>query len=363
MVNLGKIALNTDWYEATKKGTTPISMEDLTVKYIKQSAIMGTEYSLLKPDILIGSIPFYDVIRFEVARSYDLLQYRSIGANFLAQQEGGNVGISIEMEVVGIDIPIVIAAVYGLYYAGRIREKDNVESKFEAKQKWLQKVGISSTKASKNLTVEANQSATVVESVVKLTRDDYAKLELNKNYELTVPEDLSYEKYIWHNTFPIMTQYEILFDMYIQTVAFNRRVEYGRNVMNITLLVRQYKLPTKLVTSNIISLFRGVDLHDTESKDIKAEDMKKHYEFKRVIEQENIVDGINKLGMDGSKVEKLKGILNGIHRTVQTILDATASVQTTNYAINKYNISSIGITGVYRLFTDGTPYKTNVVIN
>ena len=53
------------------------------------------------PDVMLGPIPFYTAQMIEVASSEDVLKFRSVGAQFLAHQHGGNYAIRIDLKLIG----------------------------------------------------------------------------------------------------------------------------------------------------------------------------------------------------------------------------------------------------------------------
>jgi len=86
-----------------------------------QAALAEVSYFALgKPDVVFSvlggmlPLPLFRVQRLEVARSQDLLQYRAIGGEFLAQQQGGHWGVRIDALLTGNTQMLTLSALQGL---------------------------------------------------------------------------------------------------------------------------------------------------------------------------------------------------------------------------------------------------------
>ena len=58
---------------------------------------------------------------------------------------------------------------------------------------------------------------------------------------------INYEE---HQTFPIITQFQILLNMYLQTIEWHRTVEDGQDVIKVHLLFRKWIPPTSFFVWN-----------------------------------------------------------------------------------------------------------------
>lgn len=69
--------------------------------------------------------------------------------------------------------------------------------------------------------------------------------------EITAPDDYSWNDAVWHITFTVMTAYDVLFDMYIETFSASRSVEDGIDGIEYSLLLRKHVPDRKLKESRI----------------------------------------------------------------------------------------------------------------
>ena len=268
------------------------------------------------PDVMImlaGSIPipFYQVQYFEVARSQDLLQYRAIGGEFLAQQEGGNTGVRMDLLLSGPNQASMVAIIKAIqifsmseeqYYEWSKHENAGFQqTEFEEKNvtgtlentsgislhpndtdatyngvisvsliNFAQTIGVdASIKPAYGLTnydsvvstnpnpaaVAAGKTAPAITFGDGLVQVDgeHTKIESKEevlregvktdNMSLVGRDDFSWARSTWHKVFNVWTREEILFDMYIETIAFRRKVDGGSHVTEVNILMRHFTPP------------------------------------------------------------------------------------------------------------------------
>lgn len=178
-----------------------------------------------QPDVLLGIIPIYAVQRYEVARSLDKMKYRAVAGQFFAHQRGGNVAFKVVLYLVGSDALQYLTFIQAAHALGD-------QGMEEIKQ-------LTNTNPGQGLA-----------SLVSNTRMT------SKNTKTFNKDDLSWQTVEKKFTFPIVTKEEILHDMYIETVIYERDVALG-DALKVTLLCRKYVPPQEIV---------GIELYDKEGK-------------------------------------------------------------------------------------------------
>jgi len=315
---------------------------------LAQAAIGGGAYTTManlsgEPDFMVlfaGLIPipfgvrtgniFLDscsVQHFEVARSQDLLQYRAIGAAFMAQQQGAHVGIRIDLELYGPYKELWLTILQGMYLWGRTEMKDNINKDkgfveptdtatvnvtksfttnnvpsagpgnvhfVSAKeisgvknifnmifQSNATKISTAKTGSTYSITASSQQKSyeNFVPDNVR-TRDDIIN---SSNKYITTDDDESWTQSEYHRTFTLITRTEMLFDMFIETMGHRRSIDNGKDVINVNLLIRNFK-PPDIITSTYKQFVQknapGTNIGTSEFKSI------------RIVETKSITDNL-----------------------------------------------------------------------
>ena len=254
---------------------------------------------------LVGGlpIPLYELQYFELGRSQDLLQYRAVGGEFLAQQKGGNVAVRIDMILHGSMQDHILSILQGVYLWTRgettykkwsenageqslnnAYESENVNIKTTAPvlpgsliglfgimplagaQKTVLKKAITSeanrgtnitnpkyktqtlkssvASGGTNYNIDANLQRTI-HHIDKVDTEAHLQYEAAKNNNMTLvdPDDYSWAREDWHRTFTLTTREEMLFDMYIETISYRRSLLKGSKVIEVNLFLRHFNPP------------------------------------------------------------------------------------------------------------------------
>jgi len=157
-----------------------------------------------KPEIICGPVPLYSVQMTERAKSDRKLKNRAIGAVFLAHQKGNRDIFRVDGVLRG---PLRYVYLWML-----------VELQKEGKGKTI-------NLSQSNMPVFAEGVPAAIEEMTTAAKGQL-------NYEI-------------HQTFPIITQFQILTDMYLQTVEWHRGIEDGQEMIRYHLLFRKY-FPTNV---------------------------------------------------------------------------------------------------------------------
>ena len=176
------------------------------------------------PDVLLGILPIYTVQRYEVARSHDKMKYRAVAGQFFAHQRGGNVAFKTVLYLVGdsmINTLTIIQFLHALGDASYSDLNDLIKNPVKGIQKLI-----------------TNQAANPAGAVAQLPAGGTSRKSFN-------PNDKSWHKTEEHFTFAIVTREEILHDMYIETVLYERDVSMG-DALKVTLLCRKYIPPARV---------------------------------------------------------------------------------------------------------------------
>lgn len=239
-------------------------------------------------------IPLFDGVSveyYEVANSQDLLQYRAIGAAFMAQQEGAHTGVRIDLKLYGEYKELWLSILQMLYVWGRTEIKTNddlgiyksnetgtvnvvksgtqnfaVKSKsgyalsvrskafafsrlFNATLPFTNTPGQTPIKLGKvggNVLYKTELSASLPDEPVDYipdaarVRDEVA---MSSNKYITTSDDDSWTQDEYHKTFTMISRTDILFDMYIETLGYRRIVDEGKDVIHVNLLIRRFTPP------------------------------------------------------------------------------------------------------------------------
>jgi len=340
---------------AATGGTTPSINTFIYSRAAQFFAIETLYHTLAKPDVILGFIPLYQVQYLEVGRSQDILQYRSIGAEFLGHQKGGNLGIRIDF-IIPTSSLLLVPSLYILYYSSRqqtVKQKGTAELKDELElstagalglplpiQTSIAKMGLYGINLGVDRTglvtgggswgINAFQSKAIsnygVGPVVNPESFDDAKINeaVDKNLKYTSPEDETYDESHWHNTFPIITSLETIFDCYIETLMFRRDTKDGGKMLRGTILLRQFHPPDLKDSERLVLLNKGdpkdalqITASDWEDLTLEKEIITKPLipEKKKLKSKLAKKFGITEIDFDYPMVD---GMLNRIHQGIQS---------------------------------------------
>lgn len=298
-MSLGIIAGS--WKNANKN--TSIA-QYATSRVVQSVAVEGLYIGGKQPDTLLGFLPLYAVQYLEVGRSQDILQYRAVGAEFLAQQQGGNLGMRIDIMLQGSTAPLILGILNAMTLYSRedseYDEKTSQQSLNEQKvdnttngiinqnpftargptsvlkSNYSSIVGVTpeismfTTKPGDYLQVEDDYK---IDSVADLkdADEEHLKVANDKNTHITVPDDLTWAKSVYHRTFPVVTRDELLFDMYIETLVYRRTTKKGSKVIYCTILLRQFTPPDVVVETHLQGYKNGKS-QGKKNADLEAKD-------------------------------------------------------------------------------------------
>ncbi len=155
----------------------------------------------------ISGLPLRHVQEIEVARSGRILKFRATGSVFLAQQEGGEDAIRIEGLLARSEIVfILILWALFLYGQGKVKEIDKIVE-------LVGNPGLMAIRA-KNVDITTFNATTELPS------------------------------YTHHVTFPLVTRHIVIPNVYIETMSFEEKVVFGKDIIGYSLLLRTYRKPT-----------------------------------------------------------------------------------------------------------------------
>lgn len=196
-------------------------------------------------------IPLINITYFQQAISHETLEYRSIGAEFLALQKGGHLGLRIDMK-----IPEKFAAAY-MILMEMILAYSKPEKKFD---EGMTKTVTQQLKQGYSPTGNVYQryrSATGRLSRARRTISDW--LNIDKMNEDFINEaagyidstnegfDIDDLRNVWRRTCTLVTKETFLHNIYIETLRYGRRNEDGVNYAVINLLFREFRPDDKRV--------------------------------------------------------------------------------------------------------------------
>ena len=173
-------------------------------------------YTGRKPDLLLGLVPVKGVQNFEITRSQDVLKFRSVKGIYMAHQRGNVLGMRLDIRLFGSDIDkgVYLTLFQFLHAFGDLAEL--------SKQVPVNKIGIvSPTSAALLSAVDAVDYVDTSGNTVRITGDT------------VIIKD------VYHRTFAIWSDDEIFFDMYIESVHYNKDVKTG-DAIDVILFLRQY---------------------------------------------------------------------------------------------------------------------------
>ena len=200
-------------------------------KSLTISAFIAYWITLNKPDCMLGPIPLYDVRYYDVAESQDILKFRSIGAQFLAHQDGGTFATRIDFRI-PTELAYLLPLIHFLYMIGR------------------DVVGFSPHSISRP-TLRNMKSQTLKDReglAVNATRVGKANFEWMKSE--------------YHATFPVFSKDFFLFNMYIETYSYNYNVVNGIDYLQCSVLLRKFTKPFNLHATNMVDPKREASTKD-----------------------------------------------------------------------------------------------------
>lgn len=158
-----------------------------------------------KAEVIVGAVPLYSVQRIERAKSDRKVKYRAIGDVFLAHQQGTQDSLRVDGTLYGP---------FRYYYLWMLI--------------WLQESGEAITK---NITLSNLDSGGLLQSTKSIDEATNTGSSKLLNYEV-------------HRTFPIITDFSIMLNMYLQTIEWHREVIGGQEIIKYHLLFRKWIAPT-----------------------------------------------------------------------------------------------------------------------
>ncbi|MHA1408716.1 MAG: hypothetical protein ACTSQY_00110 [Candidatus Odinarchaeia archaeon] len=157
---------------------------------------------------VVGVVPLTHVQEIEVARSGRILKFRATGSVFLANQEGGLDAIRVE----------------GYFIRGGI-------------MKLISLIALQAYSTGKRKEISPN----MLQGISSLIQLRKALTASNINPLMEKPS------YVYHNTFPFVSKHVIIPNVYIETISFEEKVVFGKDVIAYSILMRTYTKPTSFV--------------------------------------------------------------------------------------------------------------------
>lgn len=235
------------------KSSSLLSGDDETIKFIKKdlitAGIAGTVFQAsqlfprVAPDILLGFIPLFTVQRYETAFSQDIIKYRAIGGEFLAQQHGGNVAFKAVIYLHRVHGLVWLQMLELLYFLGNEWEKFETQLAAKANYKFAADIF---TKAGNGAIFGSNpgESLSFGSSFSSNTLGTNKTIEAANELAKEELDPYDPESYFtaFRFTFPVVTKETIMYSMYIESMINEVDVEFG-DWMKVSLLLRQYNAP------------------------------------------------------------------------------------------------------------------------
>lgn len=153
------------------------------------------------PCVLAG-LPLRHIREIEVARSGKILKFRATGSVFLANQEGGEDAIRIEGLMARGEI-MFIFFLWMIFYHGQGR---------------------------------------ITEAVFDPNKEISLLALRAKNVDITTFNQTTQKPaYTHHYTVPFVTRHVIIPNCYIETLSFEEKIEFGKDVIGYSILLRTYR--------------------------------------------------------------------------------------------------------------------------
>lgn len=205
-----------------------MSNKDYAKRRTKEYGMALSQFAAWQyPDVMLGSVPLYNVQFYEVAISQDILKYRAVGSQFLAKQKGGNYAFRIDAILPGTDASVYLTALQAMFIHGKKQEElnDGIQDAI--------------TKGSDPFSFIGNNLGAATPNPDNIP--------LNDNSIMTSPSNYNWLKSDKFETFTVMTRDVVLFDMYIESMIYWRTTEDDPNVIHITVLLRKFIQPRRIV--------------------------------------------------------------------------------------------------------------------
>jgi len=297
-------------------------------------------------------IPLVGVQYLEIARSLDILEYRAVGAEFLAQQKGGNLGCRIDVEFDEGMGNIWMAMYNAMMKYGKVRELSKLDNTIPSINDIASANNASATIMTKAISTKPFDVINSTDYNEPMKREEVENDAFINGETLTLPDDYSIYKTIWHKTFTLYTEYEILFDMYIETIQMSRDEKNGINVRKATILLRQFNPGPLLEKSELVLADNNNDysLHKKDPMDhtlLRKNSYKDRYKkrekngnsYKHSLT--NTIQSMINITMPGKRIDFSGEMLFDVPEIVDFIINLGYSIGKT--AIGKYNKTTKGI--------------------
>lgn len=180
------------------------------------------------PDIIIAGLPIWNVNKIGHASSDEILKYRSMGGVFLAHQKGGKHTFKFTAHFFGPIRYILTKLLEGILIIG----SESAEKIGEPK---LNKIDL-----------KVDESGTFTEGL---------KISSAPLIRYSNKDEFDEERYMFHKTFPIITETKIYTDMYMETMVTRQSTKLGIETVEVTCAFRQYLAPTHFQKASV--LLRG----------------------------------------------------------------------------------------------------------
>jgi hypothetical protein len=319
--------------DATNGGRNQLSFAEVAgthaLKGLAYTALYGkvNGWSLLgKPDVILGVLPLYGVQYLEIARSQDTLEFRSIEAEFLGHQKGGNLGIRVDCILDGTMQNTVANILWWMHLMGR--EEHDVNTNLTPVFTNVSSIEVDAlSSAGLPVTFGGAQNTSVPSIQIENEEELYAQMSANESLHTTTPDDMKLDVTPWHKTFTLVTPHELVFDCFIETIVFSRDVKEGAKILKCTILLRQFTPPEyKLDERLALQATVGTDLKAKDRKDLTPEDWRNLKTVKVVKTQPAISPSKSKFKLFQS-MEKVDFLINVAYRTAITATGLISNIQ------------------------------------
>lgn len=255
--------------------------------FFSSSIASGVTGHNLQPSLMLGWLPIYIVEDLEVGKSDKRLRFRSIGGQFLAFQEGDNLGVRVRIRLTGTWRFVWLSMLEALYLRGiaTIRHRDLQPADIRTEQGGIpfenyaqthhNAIGPSSNYVPlmagnkslfmsqlgqntrfKNMTINVQKTQWEQSITAPHTLQPsmfYRDKRGNKPLESTtpmreIPNWQKRERYIMHKTFNVITEEEVFINMYIESFIWSKTVGHnGKDDITVNLLLRRYVEPPERI--------------------------------------------------------------------------------------------------------------------
>lgn len=322
-------------------------------------------------------MPLLNVTYFQYAISHEALEYRSIGAEFLAQQKGGHLGIRIDMVIpdpIGTLAAILMEKMVALSKPRREFDKNTT---FEVAEPTdpnaIDKYRGEATAAEYKLTRSGLpniyqrlgrkynlKNFVFYDSIVDYFIKASAQLDESNGdigFKSTVDVDIGTLRNVWRRTGVLVMRERTMFDVYIETMRYGRRNIDGINYSTISILFREFR-PDDVRVEKIIygrmprrQPLAGRDLEcDYGDEPVIAVKYKDYKQDRKLAKKttEFVADYVKK------HIMAMMGLSKNYDSRIQLDTTNTIIIDVYEFLTELLNIGNI----VYS-FTNGTDYMLN----